>query len=159
MKTIMKTVTAAILVVSIAPSFAAAQRSDVSAILRDYERIRVTLADDRGAVAEPARRIASRAAAVRAPANQRSFFASIATASRRLASTNSSDMPALRRAFGQLSEPLIELLKAHAGYARGQHLFHCPMADGYGGWIQPTDEIQNPYMGHRMLMCGTTETW
>jgi threonine/homoserine/homoserine lactone efflux protein len=38
------------------------------------------------------------------------------------------------------------------------HVFECPMAKGYKRWVQPTDELENPYMGQEMLTCGSEVT-
>jgi len=38
------------------------------------------------------------------------------------------------------------------------YVMNCPMAGGDGGadWIQRVEEMRNPYMGERMLVCGMT---
>jgi len=68
-------------------------------------------------------------------------------------SVEASDLAALRRSFGELSRPLVALL-GELSELTGYFVFECPMAAGYKRWIQPTDAIQNPYMGSRMLRCG-----
>lgn len=37
------------------------------------------------------------------------------------------------------------------------YLFHCPMTQPYGNWLQESDAIGNPYWGAKMLKCGTVE--
>lgn len=129
-------------------------------ILEHYETARAALANDQGApVPGAARRIAELAARVQTTSASARDLEALRDAARRLARTSPSDLAALRRGFGEVSRPLIALLQRTPAAARGLHLFHCPMAEGYGEWVQPTGEIQNPYMGQRMAMCGTARDW
>lgn len=135
---------------------------DLRAVLTHYEHIRAALASDRGGpIARAATELA--VAASRAAANstgaRRSKLRSLATKSRALSSIGGDDMRALRRAFGRVSEPLVAIVRASTRLRRDLHLFYCPMAEGYGEWIQPTDDIANPYMGQRMLQCGGGRDW
>ena len=134
--------------------------ANVESILADYEIIRDALANDRSApIAAAARRIQStaRGAAGSASGPARAQLRAIASKARALAGAG--DLAAMRRAFGRLSEPLVTLVKSHARLRRGRHLFDCPMAEGYGEWIQNDDQISNPYMGQRMLTCGAARDW
>ena len=54
-----------------------------------------------------------------------------------------------------MSRHLLALLRAEDSLASGLHVFECPMADGYGRWVQPSADISNPYMGTRMPACGS----
>ena len=72
-----------------------------------------------------------------------------------LAAAPATDLPRLRREFGDVSRHVVALLTAEASLARGLHVFECPMAEGYGRWVQPSADISNPYMGTRMPACGT----
>lgn len=132
------------------PTFAQADDvDDARRVLSSYETIRVALAADNGAgVAVPARRIAQIGRA-----SQNAHLRRAARAGSTLATVSATDLPALRRAFGELSRPLVALLSATPALT-GYHLFECPMADGYKRWIQRTEQIENPYMGSRMLACG-----
>ncbi|HHL39794.1 MAG TPA: efflux RND transporter periplasmic adaptor subunit [Deltaproteobacteria bacterium] len=61
----------------------------------------------------------------------------------------------LRLRFSALSKTLIALVERYglpAGLER--HAFFCPMARGYGGWLQPGRAVENPYMGRKMSSCG-----
>ena len=64
------------------------------------------------------------------------------------------DVKAVRRAFEQISEALIEM-ELPEGYG----LAYCPMAFNYEGarWIQAEGEIMNPYYGASMQNCGAFE--
>lgn len=149
-------------VLSLGSSVSAQPDDDVHAVLAAYERVRAALANDRGG---PVERAATRmaTAATRAMANTTGAMQSklrlVVARSRALASIDASDMRALRRAFGRVSEPLVAIVRASTRLRRDLHLFYCPMAEGYGEWIQPTDDIANPYMGQRMLQCGGGRDW
>lgn len=63
------------------------------------------------------------------------------------------DLPGRRKAFGDLSRILV--LRLEAGDLPGKVLvYYCPMAAGYGYWLQPKAGIANPYMGQSMPGCG-----
>ncbi len=64
------------------------------------------------------------------------------------------DIEVARLAFGDASRAYITLLSKDAELAKGKHAFRCPMAKGYKKWVQLTPELENPYMGQRMLECG-----
>jgi membrane fusion protein, copper/silver efflux system len=69
------------------------------------------------------------------------------------------DAEAARDHFAALSEPLVDLAIADATLRQGWRLFSCPMTRGYDKWLQRPEEIENPYMGQRMLTCGSTAEW
>lgn len=69
------------------------------------------------------------------------------------------DIDAARKAFGDVSRAVVELLVRDPKLRDGRHIFHCPMADGYQKWIQTSDKIENPYMGKKMLACGGKTDW
>jgi hypothetical protein len=67
---------------------------------------------------------------------------------------------AARTAFGTISEQMVEAVRELGSEALGPvHLLHCPMAFGGRGahWLQPTEEVANPYYGAAMLRCGSVE--
>lgn len=137
-------------------------RASVGQLLDDYERIRAALAaDEIAAVVRPARSLATLAtgAAGAAPADAAPHLRAVATAATALASVPAHDAAAVRRAFGDLSRPLVALLDLDPALRAGRHVFECPMADGYRKWIQTSPRIANPYMGTRMLVCGRPSTW
>ncbi len=60
--------------------------------------------------------------------------------------------------FVQLSSALITVIRAHPGLTETSMVrLHCPMAmSGEGAdWLQPSDQLRNPYFGAVMLTCGT----
>lgn len=147
-------------VVVAAPTTSCAQSPEelrsINAVLAQYELVRAALARDEGsAVRDPSRAIVQRISATRwVAADLAARMAEASRAADRLSSRETTDLPALRRAFGDLSRTLITLREEHPRIAPRLHVFECPMADGYGRWLQPSTELQNPYMGQRMLACG-----
>jgi len=63
-----------------------------------------------------------------------------------------------REHFAMMSEDVYALTKA---FGAGKTLYHdyCPMYNNDKGalWLSETVEIKNPYMGGKMLKCGTVE--
>ena len=136
--------------------------SEVELILGHYESIRVALAADSGrGIEASARQIASTAnrASGQAQGPDRTSLRAIQRAATALAGLNASDLEGLRRKFGELSRPLVSMMARTPELRRGRSIFRCPMVEGYGQWIQPTDTLQNPYMGQRMLACGAAGRW
>jgi len=74
--------------------------------------------------------------------------------------SEASDIKAARMAFLELSREVIPLVK-HVGVTKGINLFtvHCPMAFGHqgGDWIQSDKTVANPYLGSKMLRCGSIQ--
>jgi len=64
-----------------------------------------------------------------------------------------------RQAFGEVSRFLVALAGADARLAEGWHVFECPMTETFPKWIQPSGEIENPYMGTAMPTCGNASDW
>ena len=67
------------------------------------------------------------------------------------------ELPEARESFKPISHIVVTL----AAHLRGESAqtpfthFFCPMVQGGGGdWLQPTDELRNPYFGSKMLNCG-----
>ncbi|NVI96728.1 efflux RND transporter periplasmic adaptor subunit [Myxococcus sp. AM009] len=69
------------------------------------------------------------------------------------------DAEAARQHFARVSEALIALASADPRLQEGWHVFECPMVDGVNQWLQREPQLENPYMGRRMLACGTTSEW
>lgn len=131
-------------------------------VLKHYEQLRTNLAgDDLTAAAQAAKALSTAAeqATQTATASQGALLKSLAGAAGQLATLTADDEEAFRNGFGQVSEPLIGLLQTTPGLRKGLHLFECPMADGYGQWVQPQEEISNPYMGQRMPRCGSARSF
>ena len=64
-----------------------------------------------------------------------------------------------RTAFGRISRSTIQLLAENGGQTllgKDAFLFRCGMSGvGYENWLWWSDEKLNPYMGKKMLSCGT----
>ncbi|WP_426757065.1 efflux RND transporter periplasmic adaptor subunit [Myxococcus sp. Y35] len=69
------------------------------------------------------------------------------------------DAEVARQHFARVSEALIALAAADPRLQEGWHIFECPMVDGVNQWLQREPKLENPYMGRRMLACGTTSEW
>ena len=126
-----------------------------------YEQIRASLARDDGSEV-PANALLLAKAAEQAAAGSsgtRAELEAIAAAAEELAATSSSDLRSLRRAFGEVSRAVVTLIVADETLANGRYVFRCPMARGYKKWVQTSAELENPYMGSRMLHCGSKTRW
>ena len=132
----------------------------VDTALGDYEALRAALAGDRlGEVAAIATRLERSASAAKAgaPSSVASRLDEMGTAAARLKVGGSADDQ--RRTFGDLSRAVVSLLSEQSTLARGRYVFQCPMAQGYQKWVQTGERLENPYMGGRMLRCGSSSEW
>lgn len=73
--------------------------------------------------------------------------------------TESSDIEEIREDLSGISEGIYSLAKAFHPNESELYYQFCPMAkNGEGAnWLSNEKEIQNPYMGQRMLKCGRTQ--
>lgn len=133
------------------------------AVLEPYEDARAALAEDR---LEPAReagrelhrtlgRIAAgelSAESAGVPADRvaevRALLPELEPAAEALA--GAADLETARDAFYALSKPLVRWRQAAGD---GPNVAYCPMAKR--SWLQPGEEIENPYYGPAMLDCGS----
>lgn len=69
------------------------------------------------------------------------------------------DLKQARQAFGEVSRFLVALAGADPRLTEGWQVFECPMTETFPKWMQPSDELENPYMGTAMPSCGTTTDW
>lgn len=121
-------------------------------IKTEYEACRKLLATDMTkGIKEHATKIAQ-ASATGAHKNE---LAKLTEAANELANLKGEDIAEARLLFGTLSEQWISYLKTQPALAEDFHVFECPMAKGYKKWVQPTDGLENPYMGSSMLHCGS----
>ena len=137
-------------------------KATVAATLTAYEDIRAKLAADdiAGATAQAdALANAATEAAADAPEALRGELSNTARAAEALSKTPTDDPDAVRKAFGEVSRFVVALLATDSSLREGTHVFECPMAQGYQKWVQRTDATENPYMGKRMLACGSKATW
>lgn len=141
-----------------APALTAIQRG-----LEAYERARATLAKDRlDGLATHGRDLgetlrAAAAGMTNAPKEISDSLEQAAKAADQLAAAATLDDA--RAHFGDLSRYIVALVMAEPRLQSGWHHFECSMAKGFGGWIQRSPEIDNPYMGPKMATCGTRESF
>ena len=131
-------------------------------VLEDYERLRALLANDKlEGLAALSASISARATELGGsfPEAHKPRLGALAARSTELAKASADSMKATRLAFGELSRELVQLLAASDALKKGRHVFECGMADGYQKWVQPAEEIENPYMGQAMLTCGSASSW
>lgn len=69
------------------------------------------------------------------------------------------DLAAARAAFGELSRQILLLASIDPRLAGGRHVFACPMVKTFPKWIQPSEALDNPYMGKAMPACGFSTDW
>jgi Cu(I)/Ag(I) efflux system membrane fusion protein len=69
------------------------------------------------------------------------------------------DLEKARAAFGEVSRLLMILANCDPRLAEGWHVFSCPMAKGFNKWMQPSGQLENPYMGQAMPTCGSPADW
>lgn len=140
----------------------AEETAQLQPLLGDYEALRALLADDKTeGVAAAAGRLEARATELAAggPAGAKARLEKISAQAKALAEASGESMKASRLAFGELSREVVGLLAAAPSLQAGLHVFECGMADGYQKWVQPAEELENPYMGHAMLACGSKTSW
>jgi membrane fusion protein, copper/silver efflux system len=133
----------------------------VPGALASYEAIRDLLAKDQTAgLADKAGELQTRATAAAAGASEKDKpkLGALASAAGEL-KAKAGDIEAARKQFGEVSRHVVELLADNPGLREGRHVFECPMAQGYTKWVQTKAEIENPYMGKKMLECGGTTDW
>ena len=133
-----------------------------AAVLDAYEGVRSLLADDKvQGVSDAAAQLAdaARSASASAAERLRPSLGDIANTADQLRQAPPENLAEIRKRFGPLSRSVIALVAAEPSLATGRHVFECPMAEGYGKWVQRTDQISNPYFGKEMLECGSASKW
>lgn len=128
--------------------------------LEAYEEVRGELAADRleGVPAGAARLAdALRRALDDGPAQLRGVVEEAALGAESM--VKAVDLAAARLVFGEVSRSLLLLAGSDPRLAEGWHVFNCPMAESFGKWLQPTETLENPYMGPSMLRCGGPSDW
>lgn len=143
--------------------FAATSRLRLREAFAAYEAIRAQLAHDSiqgiGEYA-PAVDQAVAAAAKDAVGAPKDVADALSRAGKEAAAlARASDLKAARLPFGELSRNLVTLIERDPELAQGLFLFKCPMAEGFQKWLQPNEQLENPYMGQSMLQCGERLDW
>lgn len=133
-------------------------------LLASYENVRARLANDDvtglGDDLQKLETAATQAAsAATSAAAAQAALRSIAGAAKTLRDVNKSNADEVRRTFGELSRHLVALLVLAPRLQSGRFVFQCPMAQGYQKWVQTKSQVNNPYMGTRMLTCGSASDW
>ena len=117
-----------------------------------YETIRIALAgDDLDAATAGATALGDAAKAASLDA--------LTSAAEGLGAAPAGDADAVRKAFGSASQALIDALAKDPELRKTLHVFECPMAQGYGKWVQRGEKLENPYMGKSMPNCGSASKW
>jgi len=128
-----------------------------------YEECRASLAHDRlETLNDPAFRLAEALAQAAADVptirpGVKDRIEQAAGASEALASAG--DLEAARAAFAEVSLKLMALAQMDPALVEGWHAFSCPMVEGFNRWMQPSPELENPFMGRAMPSCGTGSDW
>jgi len=126
-----------------APSPAAPAKA-VSPLVQAYDVVREALASDDLAAAQAKAKDLEKAADKHAP---------LAAAASKVSAM--ADIEDARKAFGDVSKALLEVIKAEPAVGEGLIAYRCPMAQGYPKWVQTGPPMRNPYMGKKMLECGS----
>jgi len=117
----------------------------VAPLVAAYDEVREALASDDLATAQAKARSLAKGPAEGQPA--------MAAALGKLSAM--ADIEDARQAFGDLSKALLEAMKAEPKLAENAIAYRCPMAQGYQKWVQAGPPMRNPYMGKKMLECGS----
>lgn len=129
--------------------------SGTAGVLQSYERLRHSFAEDRVAEGlELAKELAARAQGLTSKANSAPQLGAIAAAAAALGKLAPKQDALARKAFGEVSRSVVELVSRDETLRKGLYLFECPMAEEFKQWVQTDPKIENPYMGSKMLRCG-----
>lgn len=147
-----------------AAELSAETRDELRAALGAYEQVRLLLsADTIEGLPDHASDLAASLRAARergpAPGDPLSKQLDDATAAAE-ALGQSPTIDQARTTFGELSAHLIAVVATSSELRSGWYLFSCPMVpDGRNLWLQPSSELDNPFMGQSMATCGSSERW
>jgi Cu(I)/Ag(I) efflux system membrane fusion protein len=140
--------------------------SGIRGVLDSYFKLSQSLADDKlddvsarlAALSKSTKSLAEAASESgddTLKADTRAFQALVAS----LSAERPKDAVDARTRFGRISHELTTLLAAHGGktlFGHELYQFECGMAKvGYERWLWWSPETHNPYMGQKMLKCGT----
>ncbi len=141
-----------------------AAKTSVAASLAAYEGIRADLVDDKiPAVKTRAADLAksAKAAAGEAHGALKAKLDALAKAADDLEAKSSQKAEDVRKAYGEVSRAIVNLVSSEPELKKDLNVYECPMAPGYKKWVQPggKDEVSNPYMGQSMPTCGGKSKW
>ncbi len=135
-----------------------ATKNFAAGMMKSYEKCRALLAADSSeGIVDCAKGIveASKSAHASAPDAAHEHIGTLVKAAEALAATPMDDIEQVRVAFGDVSKSVVAMLTAAPEAGKEYHVFECPMAKGYKRWAQPGAALENPYMGGKMLSCGS----
>jgi Cu(I)/Ag(I) efflux system membrane fusion protein len=139
-------------------------RASLATALDAYEEIRSSLAQDTlSGVAASGQRLATALSAALsglegAPLEVKQRFRAAADEAKDIGKAENLDQG--RKRFSDLSESVVSIVAADASLSKERHVFECPMVEaGFNKWLQKGDRLENPYMGKKMLSCGSESTW
>jgi len=138
-------------------------RDRLRSALDIYEQCRANLADDRmEGLSDQAFRLteALNEAGTHVPSTRprvKQLIEEAVRASESMAPAG--DLAAARTAFANVSRALMALAQMDLALVQGWHAFSCPMVEGFNRWMQPSPELENPFMGRAMPSCGTPSDW
>ena len=142
----MRRVAVLLAVIGLAAGLQAQGTGDLKIVLDSYLAIHDQLAKDKfDGVKAPAEAIAAEAAKMGEKGT------GLAKAAKAMAGP--ADLAAARKAFGPLSDAVIDATKDARGDVK---VAFCPMAKA--SWLQKDATIRNPYYGSGMLTCGEFKT-
>jgi Cu(I)/Ag(I) efflux system membrane fusion protein len=126
------------------------------------DRVRALLAQDRDArLPDEARALAealrAAASALEGDGEAAGHARTAAAAAERVASA--ATIEDARTAFAEQSAALIAVVGRDARLRDGWYVFQCPMFENQARWLARTPAVENPYMGTRMLACGSQVGW
>lgn len=128
------------------------------AALSQYDAARSLLVQDRleglpGAAERIAQSLTAARAASAAPPPQVTLLGRGVEEARALGAATT--LENARARFAELSRTLLEAAASTSALQAEVHAFQCPMAEGFDKWLQLSPKLENPYMGQRMVACGT----
>lgn len=129
--------------------------------MSSLDQVRAKLAADTlDGIAEPATRTSTMlrdAAALVAVADAKERLDEATAAA--VALGRARDVAQARTLFSVVSSDVTALAAADPRLQQGWQVFECPMVTGFNKWLQRGDALENPYMGKKMLTCGTASTF
>jgi Cu(I)/Ag(I) efflux system membrane fusion protein len=125
------------------------------------ETVRARLAADTlDGVADNSARVANMLRAAKALVPQTDVQTCLADAARAAdALSGARDIAEARKAFAATTSYFVALAAADPRLKDGWRVFECPMVEGFNKWLQRGDVLENPYMGKKMLSCGSASTF
>jgi membrane fusion protein, copper/silver efflux system len=133
-------------------------RASLTDALRALDEIGVALTKDEVELGHAAHELeAALESAAKSGGETAAVLESAAAEARRLGQARGVDDA--RKALQDVSAKLLPVVAGDAELTSSWYLFECPMVDGFNKWVQSHPSLENPYMGQRMLKCGSAVEW